>query len=280
MKKRTSSRHSSALTARELLKLKKTAIEAAHASGAVLKKYFGGNFKVREKQDAGLVTQVDLASEKAALKILLGAYPDFGILAEESDPKLSPHPGRWIIDPLDGTTNYIHGFPMFCVSIAAEWQGEVVVGVIYHPILDETYVAVRGQGATLNGKRLKVSSTSTLRDSLLSTGFTYRKHDWLDLEMATFTELSQVSRAIRRPGSAALDLAYLARGVFDSFWERNLSPWDVAAGWLLVVEAGGKVTDFSGRRYQINSPEIVASNKRLHPAMLRVLESQRKIPSH
>jgi myo-inositol-1(or 4)-monophosphatase len=263
------------LTQRELLSLKKTAIQAAHASGAILRKSFGKALQIREKRDAGLVTQVDLASEKAALKILLGAFPDFGILAEESDPLISPHPGRWILDPLDGTTNYIHGFPMFCVSIAAEWHNEVVVGVIYHPILDETYVAVRGQGATVNGKPIHVSNTRSLRDSLLSTGFTYRKHDWLDLEMATFTELSQVSRAIRRPGSAALDLAYLARGVFDSFWERNLAPWDMAAGWLLVTEAGGKVTDFSGKKFRVESPEIIASNGHLHAPMLRAIRARR-----
>lgn len=247
----------------------KAAIDAAHASGAILLKNFGKKLDVREKKGAGLVTQVDLASENAAVQLLKRTFPDFGFLTEESGTHGSQSGGRWVIDPLDGTTNYVHRFPMFCVSIAAEWQGEVVVGVIYHPILKETYTAIRGKGAFVNGKKIQVSTTPRLKDSLLTTGFTYRKDEWLHAEMKAFENLSAVARAVRRPGSAALDLAYTARGVFDGFWERRLSPWDVAAGALLVQEAGGQVSDFQGNSFRLDQSEILASNKKLHRSLLR-----------
>ncbi len=251
--------------------LESAAIDAALAAGRVLMKNFGGPLRVRAKQDSSLVTQVDLAAEAAALKVLTKACPDFGLLTEESHPGAQAShtgSGRWILDPLDGTTNYVHRFPMFCVSIAAEWEHEIVVGVIYHPVLKELYVATRGKGATINGKKMRVSTTTTLPDSLLSTGFTVGRDDWLKLEMIAFENLSSVSRAVRRPGSAALDLAYVARGVFDGFWERRLSPWDVAAGGLLVLEAGGKVTDFDGKPFEPRRREILASNGKLHRKLM------------
>jgi myo-inositol-1(or 4)-monophosphatase len=250
--------------------------KAAQAAGKILLRYFGRDLIVSEKAGAGLVTNADLESEAAAIRILTRLRPDFGLLTEESAPRSSPGQGRWIIDPLDGTTNYVHGFPMFCVSIAAEWGGRIIAGVIHHPVLRETYVAVRGRGAFLNGRRLKVSPTSEIRNSLLTTGFTYRKDEWLRAEMEAFERLSAVARAVRRPGSAALDLAYTARGVFDGFWERRLSPWDVAAGVLLVQEAGGMVTDFRGKPFQIDMPEVLASNSNLHPALLRVVSRARR----
>ncbi|MCM2321981.1 MAG: inositol monophosphatase [Oligoflexia bacterium] len=237
----------------------------------MLLKHFGTHLKVGEKRDAGLVTNADLESEAAAIRILKRAFPDFGILTEETGSEQKPGAGRWVIDPLDGTTNYVHGFPMFCVSIAAEWDKRTVVGVIYHPILKDTYVAIRGRGARLNGKRIHVSETRSVERALLTTGFTYRKGDWLRAEMQAFERLSATSRAVRRPGSAALDLAYTARGVFDGFWERRLSPWDVAAGALLVEEAGGKVTDFHGKAFHIAGQEILATNRRLHGALQKAL---------
>ncbi|MEK6580693.1 MAG: inositol monophosphatase family protein [Bdellovibrionota bacterium] len=258
----------------DLERVRKAAIEAAVAAGEVLTKNFGKKLTVSKKKGAGLVTQVDFASENAALKVLKKRFPDFGILTEESGEHSGTEircPGRWILDPLDGTTNYVHGFPMFCVSLAAEWMGEVVVGVIVHPILEDVYVATRGKGATLNNKKIRVSKTSGLSNSLLTTGFTYRKDEWLHREMEAFERLSGVARAIRRPGSAALDLAYTARGVFDGFWERRLSPWDIAAGGLLVQEAGGKVTDFKGNSFSVDSPEILASNRVLHPSLLQTV---------
>lgn len=248
-----------------------TAIRAAHAAGAVLAKHFGRKLKIREKLGAGLVTNADLEAEDAALRILKRKYPGFGILTEESPPEMPRDHGRWILDPLDGTTNFVHGFPMFCVSLAAEWSGEIVVGVVYHPIFKETYLAIKGKGARVNGVKMKVSSTSKLSDSLLTTGFTYRRTETLHQEMEAFERLSGVVRAIRRPGSAALDLAYTARGVFDGFWERKLSPWDVAAGALLVKEAGGIVTDFKSNPFRAEFREILASTPSLHPQLLQAV---------
>jgi myo-inositol-1(or 4)-monophosphatase len=254
-----------------LAALARTSVEAAEAAGAVLARHFGRKLDIREKPGAGLVTNADLAAEQAALRVLRRRFPEFGILTEESPPEHSASPGRFILDPLDGTTNFVHRFPMFCVSLAAEWAGQVVVGVIYHPILRETYLAIRGRGATVNGKTLRVSKTRVLSNSLLTTGFTYRKEEMLRAEMHSFARLSSVARAIRRPGSAALDLAYTARGVFDGFWERNLSPWDVAAGALLVEEAGGRVTDFHGKPFRVDADEILASNGPLHSALGRII---------
>ena len=251
--------------------LKRAMIRAARASGAVLSRHFGRKLDVREKDGAGLVTNADLQSEQAALRVLRRFRPDFGMLTEESPPQGEGARGRWILDPLDGTTNFVHRFPMFCVSIAAEWEGKIIAGVIYHPILKDTYFAELGRGATLNGRGIHVSGTGRLQDSLLTTGFTYRKNEWLSAEMEAFERLSGIARAIRRPGSAALDLAYVARGVFDGFWERRLSPWDVAAGALLVQEAGGKVTDFSGREFRVDSPEVLATNPRLQPELLKAV---------
>lgn len=252
--------------------LKKPMIEAAHASGRVLMRYFGRKLEVREKEGAGLVTEADLKSERAAMRLLKAARPDFGMLTEESSPESrGGTQGRWIIDPLDGTTNFVHRFPMFCVSIAAEWEGRVVAGVIHHPVLGDTYVATLGGGARLNGKPIRVSKTRKLADSLLTTGFTYRKNEWLHAEMEAFERLSGIARAIRRPGSAALDLAYVARGVFDGFWERRLSPWDVAAGALIVQEAGGRVTDFAGQPFRVDAGQIIAAGPGLHGELLKTV---------
>ena len=256
---------------RELGGLRKAVVDAGHAAGRVLLRYFGRNFEVRKKDQAGLVTDADLEAEAAALRVLKKARPDFGFLAEESGSPRQAGEGRWILDPLDGTTNFVHGFPMFCVSIAAEWRDRVVAGCIFHPVLDETYWAVRGQGAYIGKRRMSVSKTKKLGESLLTTGFTYRKKE-LPLEMRPFEQLSGIVRAIRRPGSAALDLAYTARGVFDGFWERNLSPWDVAAGSLLVEEAGGRVTDFSGRPFSLEGSEILATNRLLHREFEAVMQ--------
>lgn len=273
MKRHASQRNPSQMN-EFLFRLRNTAIEAAETAGAVLYRHFGKKLKISEKKDAGLVTNADLESEERAVKILHRVFPDFGFLTEESEPRPSKNEGRWIIDPLDGTTNYIHGYPMFCISIAAEWKNEITVGVIHHPVFRETYVAMKGQGSTLNGKPIHVSRTKRLKDSLLTTGFTYRKERFLKAEMRTFERLSGIARAIRRPGSAALDLAYTSRGVFDGFWERNLSPWDVAAGALIVMEAGGKVTDFNGNKFRVDSYELMASNYHLHPSLLKQVNAK------
>jgi myo-inositol-1(or 4)-monophosphatase len=254
-----------------LKQLENAAVSAALAAGRVLRKHFGKKIQIREKSNASLVTNADVEAEDVSIKMLLKHFPDFGVIAEESDPRATRSQGRWVIDPLDGTTNFIHGFPMFCVSIAAEWEDEVAVGVIYHPILKEMLVAVRGRGTRLNGKPVFVSKTKKMNDALLTTGFTYQKKTLLHREMSAFEKLSGIARAVRRPGSAALDLAYTGRGIFDGFWERNLAPWDVAAGSLIVEEAGGKVTDFKGKPFSIHAREILASNGLVHKALIQAI---------
>ena len=249
--------------------LKKFAIEAALKAGTVLLKYFRKQFEVMEKPGAGLVTLADITAERVAVAHLLKASSEMGFVTEEKTiAESAQKPGRWILDPLDGTTNFVHGFPMFCVSIGAEWEGKMRVGVIYHPILKELYVAVRGKGATVNGKPMRTSTQSKLANTLLTTGFAYQK-DRLTREIKAFSKLSTHVRGVRRPGSAALDLAYTARGVFDGYWERNLNPWDIAAGALLVQEAGGKVTDFEGHPFNVLHRDIVAANPKLHQELLR-----------
>jgi myo-inositol-1(or 4)-monophosphatase len=250
------------------------AVEAALQAGKVIRKHYTRKLKVREKGKLGLVTNADVEAEEVAMKVLRSCEPSFALLTEETNStgvREAGQEGIWIVDPLDGTTNFVHRFPMFCTTIALQLGRDVVVGVTYHPILDELYTAIRGKGAYLNGKRIRVSKTSRLKDALLSTGFAYSARDLLSTEMSSFEKVSRVSRAVRRPGSAALDLAYTARGVFDGFWERHLSPWDVAAGSLLVQEAGGRVTDFKGGRFDPHGMEILASNGKLHSPIRKVL---------
>lgn len=243
------------------------AVDACFAAGKVIRKHFTRKLRVREKGKLGLVTNADIEAEATALKILRKAEPGFALLTEETHSQGTmgkKDRGMWIVDPLDGTTNFVHRFPMFCVTVAAQVGDEIVAAATYHPILDDLYTAVKDKGSYVNGTPMKVSRTKRIRDSLLSTGFTYQQHKLLRKEMSSFEKLSGSARAVRRPGSAALDLAYTARGVFDGFWERHLSPWDVAAGSLLVAEAGGKVTDFKGRKFDPHGIEIVASNGHLH----------------
>jgi len=248
------------------------AVDAAYAAGKVIKKHFTRKLRVQEKADnMGLVTNADVEAEAAAIRVLKKCESSFALLTEETHSKgrLAGHAGLWILDPLDGTTNFVHRFPMFCVTIAAQIGLNVEVAVTYHPILDELYTAIRGKGAFLNGKRMYVSDKKKISDALLSTGFSYHRRNLLSTEMTSFEKLSMSARAIRRPGSAALDLAYTARGVFDGFWERHLAPWDVAAGSLLVTEAGGKISDFDGKKFDPYGPEILATNGKIHRQLLK-----------
>jgi myo-inositol-1(or 4)-monophosphatase len=250
------------------------AVEAALRAGQVIRKHYVRPLKVREKGKLGLVTNADVEAEEVAMKVLRKCEPSFALLTEETHStgvREAGQEGLWIVDPLDGTTNFVHRFPMFCTTVALQLGHDLTVGVTYHPILDELYTAIRGKGAFLNGKRMKVSSTSRIRNALLSTGFAYSARDLLSTEMGSFEKVSRSARAVRRPGSAALDLAYTARGVFDGFWERHLSPWDVAAGALLVQEAGGRVTDFKGGRFDPHGMEILASNRTLHGQIKKLI---------
>jgi myo-inositol-1(or 4)-monophosphatase len=224
-----------------------------------------------KQNDIDLVTEADLASEKFIIEQIRSHYPRHAILAEESGvSEVANAEYKWIIDPLDGTTNYAHGYPCFGVSIGLERSGELVIGVVYDPTRDEMFAAEKGAGATLNGRRMRVSNTDDLKRALVCTGFPYNvreRHDFTR-EWRNFT---LHAHGVRRDGSAALDLAYVAAGRFDAFWEDGLNPWDMAAGALLVTEAGGVVTNYTGGPLNIYQPPVIASNGLIHEDMRRVL---------
>lgn len=249
-------------------------IETARDAGRVLLEKFGRIESVTKKGDINLVTEADLASEALIVERIKSHFPRHAILAEEAgNAVVTGEDGghKWIIDPLDGTTNYAHGYPCFCVTIALEHEGEVVLGVTYDPTRDELFTAEKGRGATLNGKPIRVSRTDELGNALLVTGFPYDiKHR--EKFARHLTEFLLTSRGVRRDGSAAIDLAYVACGRFDGFWEEGLNPWDVAAGKLLIEEAGGTVSYYDGSPFSIYTPPIVASNGTIHAEMLNVLK--------
>jgi myo-inositol-1(or 4)-monophosphatase len=248
------------------------AVAAAREAGRIQMDRFGHSHPVEYKGEFNPVTEVDRQCERAIVKTISEAFPGHDLLTEESPFEGKGSAWKWIIDPLDGTTNYYHGFPCFCVSIGLEVKGEVVLGVIYNPVLDELFHAEKGKGAFLNGNRFYVSKEANLKRGFLSTGFPYDVRENTDLYLTFFKEFITRSFAIRRPGSAAIDLCYVAAGRFDGFWEMKLHPWDVAAGSLLVTEAGGKVTDFKGGAFDIYSQEILATNGLIHQAMLDVIQ--------
>lgn len=249
------------------------AIETAREAGHILLEKFGRIEKVTKKGDINLVTEADLASEALIIEKIKSYHPKHAILAEEAGEAVIIGGGtswKWIIDPLDGTTNYAHGYPCFCVTLALEHEGEVVIGVTYDPTRNELFAAEKGHGATLNGKPIRVSATENLGDSLIVTGFPYDFKQRVDFSRH-LTEFLLQSRGVRRDGSAAIDLAYVACGRFDGFWEEGLNPWDVAAGKLLIEEAGGQITYYDGAPFSIYTPPICASNGRIHSQMLDVL---------
>jgi len=248
-----------------------TAVEAARIAGRYQQYRFASKLNVTLKGDKDLVTEVDQESERLIVSYLLNSFPEHSILAEEGEYPPGDAPLRWIIDPLDGTTNYAHGFPWFCVSIGLESAGEIVIGVIYNPLNDELFTAIKGGGAFLNGHRLHVSTRCPLQNSLLATGFPYDCASDPANNFDNFITFQKCARGIRRAGAAALDLAYVAAGRFDGFWELKLKPWDVAAGVLLVREAGGIVTDFDGGNYNVFNHSIVASNGLIHEEMVTIL---------
>lgn len=247
------------------------AISSAYEGGAILHKHFGAIDRIEKKGKNDLVTIADKSSEKAIIEKIRSKYPTHGILAEESGIKDGIEDIQWIIDPLDGTTNYAHGLPIFSVSIAVSIQKEIVVGAVLNPMTSELFTAMRGCGASLNGKKIGVSKSSTLSESLLVTGFPYKLEDILNPSIKRFKDLLSISRGVRRLGSAALDLCFVASGRFDGFWESRLKPWDTAAGVLIASEAGAKITDFEGRRYTTEKDEIVATNELIHSEMLSIL---------
>ena len=247
------------------------AISVARDAGRLLRDRVGTRIDIDHKGSINLVTDVDLASEKLIREAIATYYPRHEILAEEGGLSESGSEYRWIVDPLDGTTNYAHGYPIFCVSIALECRGEVVIGVVYDPMRDELFAAERGNGATLNNRSIRVSQIAELMQGLLSTGFPYNIKTSQLTNLDHWSNFAMNAQALRRDGAAALDLCYVASGRFDGFWELNLSAWDTAAGVLIVTEAGGQVTNFKGGPFSNYKPEIVASNGLIHESMLGVL---------
>ncbi|HEY4008903.1 MAG TPA: inositol monophosphatase family protein [Acidobacteriaceae bacterium] len=254
--------------------------EIAREAGALLREYFHRGVHAEYKGDVDLVTEADRASEKLITERLRSAFPTHGVYGEEGTRSALDSEYRWYVDPLDGTTNFAHGFPIFCVvlgcerrapSLRAEEDGEMVAGVIYDPLRDEMFAAERGGGARLNGRPIHVSRTKTLEESLIATGFpSHKRHRNPNIHF--YQEFTLRSHGVRRAGSAAIDLAYVASSRLEAFWEFNLNPWDTSAGYLLVEEAGGKITHFDGSKFTLDSREVFASNGLVHAEMTALFD--------
>ncbi len=249
------------------------AIQTARDAGNILVQGLGAA-QISNKGDIDLVTEADIAAEELIIERVRSYYPQHMILAEESGDTITigqSSDWKWVIDPLDGTTNYAHGYPCFCVSIAAEFQGVIHIGVVYDPMRDEMFAAERGRGATLNGRTIRVSKVEDLSRAMLVTGFPYNVRERPDFARE-FAQFTMEAQAVRRDGSAAIDLAYVACGRFDGFWEDGLNPWDMAAGVLLIEEAGGRVSDYNNQPLSIYTKKVLTSNGLVHEAMMRVLK--------
>jgi len=241
--------------------------EIAREAGALLIKYFEARVKIEYKGEVDLVTEADRKSEALILERILAQWPNHDVMGEEGTRIESGSDYRWYVDPLDGTTNFAHGFPVFCVSLALEFKGQRIAGVVYDPTRNELFSAEQGRGAYLNNRPIRVSAVDNLAECLVATGFpSHKRHK--NPNVFFYHQITLRTHGVRRAGSAALDLCSVACGRFDAFWEFNLNPWDTAAGVLIVEEAGGQVSDFSGAPFNINSRETLASNSLVHEAML------------
>lgn len=252
--------------------LKSTLIRAAEAGAAVMQRYFQGEFKISNKEGINnLVTEADHASEKAIFEVIKEDYPDHYLLSEEAGEIKMDSNYKWIIDPIDGTVNFAHGLPICCVSIAVEQDGEMILGAVYNPFIKEFYFGQRGYGATLNDKKITVSNETSLAKSCLVTGFPYSYLDQPNGPLEVFSTLIRAGVPVRRLGSAAMDLCWVAAGRFDGFYEHKLQAWDSAAGFLIVEEAGGRVSDFADARYSPYQPHIIATNGKIHDELVDVV---------
>ncbi len=249
------------------------AVKAAREAGRIINRASQdvGALKIQSKTFNDFVSEVDRSAEQAIIDTIRDAYPDHGFLGEESGKSNSEAENIWIIDPLDGTTNFLHNFPQYCVSIALQQKGVLTQAVIYDPVRNDLFTATKGRGAFLNDKRIRVTNRTKLQASLISTGFPFRDFTHLDTYLAMLKDMIKNTTGIRRPGSAALDLAYVAAGFTDGFFEINLSTWDIAAGGLLVQEAGGMVGDFEGNESWLTTGNIVAANAKVFSQMLQIL---------
>ena len=249
-------------------------IEIAKEAGEIIREGFGKNLDIQYKSnETNLVTQIDKASEKTIVEYISKKFPNHGILAEESGNVKNGSEYLWVVDPLDGTTNFAHGLPIFSVSIGLQKNGKTIAGVVNDVMQNIIYSTEAGSGAYANSKRITVNENDKLNHGVLVTGFPYNISENPDNALEKFTALTKVMRGIRRLGSAAIDFSYVAKGVFDGFWEVHLHPWDVCAGILIVQEAGGMVTDFDGKEIDIYSKRFLASNKKIHPKLIEILKS-------
>lgn len=255
--------------------LLEAAVAAGQEAGALLLQYAGTGFRIEYKNPINLVTDADRAAEQCVIDRIKARFPTHRFLAEERGRlEETQSPYQWIIDPLDGTTNFAHGYPTFCVSIGLEYEGRCVLGVVFDPSRNELFTAIQHRGAQLNGRSLHVSDTASLDSSLLVTGFAYDIRETPRNNLDHFVKFALKAQGLRRTGSAALDLCYVAAGRFDGFWEVRLNPWDMAAGSVIVQEAGGQLSDFNGKDLSIYGQELVASNGQIHDAMLAILNQQ------
>jgi myo-inositol-1(or 4)-monophosphatase len=258
--------------------LKTTLINAVKGGAAELSRFFNKSFTIRNKEGINnLVTEADHASEKAIFDIIKKEFSDHNILSEESGEIIQESNFKWIIDPIDGTVNFAHGIPLCCVSIAVEKNGEVIMAAVYNPTLNELFFAEKGNGSTLNDKKIIVSQKQNVSTACLVTGFPYTYLDMPNGPLQIFEKLIRKGIPVRRLGSAATDLCWVAAGRFDGFYEHKLEAWDSAAGYLIVEEAGGKVTDFKGNKFSPYQPQIVATNGKIHDEMLAVINNKKEL---
>jgi myo-inositol-1(or 4)-monophosphatase len=252
--------------------LKNTLLKATEAGASELKRFFNGSFVISNKEGINnLVTEADHAAEKAIMQVIQTEYPDHFILSEETGEIIQDSTYKWIIDPIDGTVNFANGIPICCVSIGLEKEGEMIMGAVYNPIMNEFYFAEKDMGATLNNQKIEVSKKTAVIKSCLVTGFPYTYLDAPNGPIQVFEKLIRRGVPVRRLGSAAIDLCWVAAGRFDGFYEHNLQAWDSAAGFLIVEEAGGKVTDFNGKAYSPYQPHLVATNGKIHDELLDIV---------
>lgn len=251
---------------------KQTLLRAADAGAKEMVRFFNGQFSISNKEGINnLVTEADHAAEKAIFDVIQSDFPDHGILSEEAGAIVQDTRYTWIIDPIDGTVNFAHGIPLCCVSIALEHEGSVIMGAVYNPFLHELFFAQKGWGASLNDKKIQVSSQKNVGASCLVTGFPYTYLDMPNGPLTIFEKLIRKGIPVRRLGSAAMDLCWVAAGRFDGFYEHKLQAWDSAAGWLIVEEAGGRVTDFNGQPYSPYQPHLLATNGHIHEDLLSII---------
>jgi myo-inositol-1(or 4)-monophosphatase len=254
--------------------LKNTLLRAIHAGADLLRHYFEGTFEIQSKDSLNnLVTEVDKKAEEAIIDVIRAEFPEHFILSEEAGEMSTGSEYKWIIDPIDGTVNFAHGIPICCISIGLEHNGVMMLGAVFNPFMNELFFAERGKGAFLNNRPLKVSNNNQMESACLVTGFPYR---WVEVHMdpiSVFERFIRMGLPVRRLGSAAIDLCWVAAGRFDGFWEYNLNPWDIAAGYLIIEEAGGRISNFNGDPYSVYDKQTLATNGKIHEAMLKIINT-------